>query len=48
MPYEVVRYHCNVCRQPYKKYAEAERCERQNHHARTVWPSHRPTPAEEP
>lgn len=39
MPYEIILYYCNICREPYKKHAEALRCEQLNHHARTVWPN---------
>jgi hypothetical protein len=42
MPYETIRYHCNICREPYKKYAEAVRCERLNHLSRTIWHSRGP------
>lgn len=48
MPYETIRYHCDICRTPYSKHAEALRCERTGHVARTVWPSQvrkPPTPA---
>jgi hypothetical protein len=37
MPYETIRYHCNICHEAYRKLAEAQRCEIKNHVSRTVW-----------